>query len=363
MKKKILGLLVMVACFFGMSSVNATIINTETGDQINFGIATAHQYDGQEYKPQSTLRDGDYDLVEGTDFERVYWTTQDCRLDPMDIEAADETPDFVRPGFVWESITGIGKYSGKIDNRHTIYVYMGTTPYSYSKYVGEEDPSFKAYDVFYVNGSWVKGDTIGANVVSSYDLVRTEGEEAGKYTISLTNTALTNPALVAKEATYSEALKASLTERGKGELFFKFVDAGLSGGYLMSNGYVYYKPFTSKLTVKDYAKVVVNYVDEDGKELEESVTLEGKVKEEYKTEAKEIKDYELIKVEGEETGLFTEEEITVTYVYQFVMGQGEEEDDDDIVNTGSTINVTLMSAVTVIVSALALSLVSKKRNN
>ena len=50
MKKKILGLLVMVACFFGMSSVNATIINTETGDQIYFTYATSRQYNGQEYK-------------------------------------------------------------------------------------------------------------------------------------------------------------------------------------------------------------------------------------------------------------------------------------------------------------------------
>ena len=361
MKKKILGLLVMVACFFGMSNVNANIINLETMEIVDFTYATSRQYDGKEFIPVSTLKDGEYELVEGVDFERVYWTTQDCRLDPMDTEAADETPDFVRPGFIWESLTGIGKYSGKIDNRHTHYIYMGTTPYSYSKYVGEEDPEFKAHDVFYINGAWVKGDTIGANVVSSYKLVRTEGEEAGKYTISLTDVALTNPALVAKEATYSEALKASLTEREKGELFFKLIDAGLSGGYKMSNGYVFYKPFTSKLTVKDYAKVIVNYVDEDGKALDTSDILEGKVEEEYKTVAKNFKDYELIKVEGEETGVFTAEEITVTYVYQFVMGQGEEK--EDIVNTGSTINVTLMSAVTVIISALALSLVSKKRNN
>lgn len=361
MKKKILGLLVMVACFFGMSSVNATIINTETGDQIYFTYATSHQYDGQEYKPQSTLRDGEYDLVEGVDFKRVYWTTQDCRLDPQDIEAADETPNFVRPGFVWESITGIGKYSGKIDNRHTIYVYMGTTPYSYSKYVGEDDQTFKAYDIFFVNGAWVKGDTIEANVVSSYELARTEGEEVGKYTISLNNVSLTNPALVAKEATYSESLKASLTKRQKGELFFTLIDAGLGNGYLMSNGYVFYKPFTSKLTIKDYAKVVVNYVDEDGKALADSETIEGKVDEDYKTEAKEIKDYELVEVKGEETGKFTEEEITVTYVYQFVMGQGE--DEEEIVNTGSKVNVALMSAVSVIISALSLSLVSKKRNN
>ncbi len=361
MKNKFLGLLVMVACFFGMSSVNAAIINKETGNAISYDIATSHQYDGKEYKPVSKLIDGDYELKEGVDFERVYWTTQDCRLDPQDIEAADETPNFVRPGFIWESMTGIGNYAGNISNRHTNYIYMGTLPYSYSKYVGEEDPTFQAYDIFFVNGSWVKGDSIEANAVSSYEVARAEGEEVGKYTISLNNVSLTNPQLVAKEATYSESLKASLTEREKGELFFTLVDAGLGSGYLMSNGYVFYQPFTSTLTIKDFAKVVVNYVDEDGKALADSETIEGKVDEDYKTEAKEIKDYELVEVKGEETGKFTEKEITVTYVYQFVMGQGG--DEEEIVNTGSELNVALMSAVTVIISALALSLVSKKRNN
>ena len=51
--------------------------------------------------------------------------------------------------------------------------------------------------------------------------------------------------------------------------------------------HVYY---TYKL--KD-STVVVNYVDINGKEIAESETLNGKVFEEYKTEAKQINGYQL----------------------------------------------------------------------
>ena len=133
-----------------------------------------------------------------------------------------------------------------------------------------------------------------------------------------------------------------------------------------NNNYVGYT-FSYYASFKLYAipyNVYVEYVDEEGNMVADPETYTGLyTDDEYKTIEKVVDGYELVKVEGEKEGVIQDKDVYVTYVYQFVMGQGEEEDDDDIVNTGSTVNVTLMSAVTIIISVLALSLISKKRNN
>lgn len=73
---------------------------------------------------------------------------------------------------------------------------------------------------------------------------------------------------------------------------------------------------------KDMGKVITKYVDEDGKVLLEETTTNGQVGTDYQTSPATITDYELIKTIGEEKGKYTKEDIIVTYVYQYVMGQG-----------------------------------------
>lgn len=73
---------------------------------------------------------------------------------------------------------------------------------------------------------------------------------------------------------------------------------------------------------KDMGKVITKYVDEDGKVLLEETTTNGQVGTDYQTSPATITDYELIKTIGEEKGKYTKEVIIVTYVYQYVMGQG-----------------------------------------
>ena len=68
--------------------------------------------------------------------------------------------------------------------------------------------------------------------------------------------------------------------------------------------------------VKNNGKVIVQYVDTDGSELTESEILEGKVQEEYTTEAKSFNGYELIGTPDNQDGVFTEDDITVIYVYE-----------------------------------------------
>ncbi|MDT2831911.1 MucBP domain-containing protein [Vagococcus carniphilus] len=63
-------------------------------------------------------------------------------------------------------------------------------------------------------------------------------------------------------------------------------------------------------------KVIVNYEDESGKTLSESVILTGKLGEDYKSESKEIAGYKLIDIKGTEEGIFSQAEAVVTYVYQ-----------------------------------------------
>ncbi|WP_061100550.1 MucBP domain-containing protein [Enterococcus faecalis] len=63
------------------------------------------------------------------------------------------------------------------------------------------------------------------------------------------------------------------------------------------------------------ALVTVNYEDEEGNEIADSVILNGNVGEEYTTDQKEIAGYTFKEVKGNATGQFTDQAQIVTYVY------------------------------------------------
>lgn len=89
--------------------------------------------------------------------------------------------------------------------------------------------------------------------------------------------------------------------------------------------------------VRSEGEVVVNYVDENGKALDKSEILIGKVGDNYETTEKEFNLYLLKEVEGETTGTYINDKIEITYIYQFVGGQGgpgDETVNDNIPNTG-----------------------------
>ena len=108
---------------------------------------------------------------------------------------------------------------------------------------------------------------------------------------------------------------------------------------------------------KQMSNVIIRYVDEDNKELLESKTITGQVGTDYETTSETIEDYELIKTIGNETGKYAEEDITVTYVYQYVMGEGGD-DTPDIPYTGiESNNIVIYSTIgTFLLGALALIL-------
>ncbi len=63
------------------------------------------------------------------------------------------------------------------------------------------------------------------------------------------------------------------------------------------------------------ASVVVNYVDSKGNEIDDPVILSGKVFGSYQTSPKEIRGYTLVKSPAQPSGIFTEDTITLEYVY------------------------------------------------
>ena len=68
--------------------------------------------------------------------------------------------------------------------------------------------------------------------------------------------------------------------------------------------------------VANKAKLVVKYVDENGKDLIPTETTEGKVGDEYTTTGKVIPGYVLVRVEGDAKGKIGTDGSTVTYVYK-----------------------------------------------
>ena len=73
---------------------------------------------------------------------------------------------------------------------------------------------------------------------------------------------------------------------------------------------------------KTPAKVIIKYQDEEGKDLIPEKVVEGYVSEEYETKAEEIEGYELVDVIGQESGVMTEDDIVIIYVYKHIEAGG-----------------------------------------
>lgn len=73
---------------------------------------------------------------------------------------------------------------------------------------------------------------------------------------------------------------------------------------------------------KSTGKVKILYIDSSNKEISSATILEGMLDESYKTNSKEIKDYKLINVIGEEEGSYKLGEVIVKYVYEKVPHTG-----------------------------------------
>ena len=162
---------------------------------------------------------------------------------------------------------------------------------------------------------------------------------------------------------YDEFLSNTIGEVKNNEIS-SFVFGINLDGELTNNNYQDYN-YGLYASLKLYAipyVVYVNYIDVDGNVLADQVVEYNKYTgDEYKTVAKDIKDYELVRIDGEATGVIQDKDVVVTYVYEFVMGEGGEE--FDVVQTGSEIDYSLMSSALVTLSLIGIAIISKKRRN
>lgn len=121
---------------------------------------------------------------------------------------------------------------------------------------------------------------------------------------------------------------------------------------------------------KDMGKVITRYVDEDGKILLDETATNGQVGTDYQTSPATITDYELKNVIGEEKGKYTKENTIVTYVYEYVMGQGGDDtfvtpEEPEIPYTGidSENYILEYSLMGTSILGIALLLILKKKFN
>ncbi|EJQ43629.1 hypothetical protein IEQ_04957 [Bacillus cereus BAG6X1-2] len=113
---------------------------------------------------------------------------------------------------------------------------------------------------------------------------------------------------------------------GKGEtvnLTFKVDTSNANYGEKLKNSFYLFSTSEDSLLLGNTvttevigAPVTVKYVDEDGYSVAEDIVLTGKLDEKYTTEAKEIETYVLKETPVNATGVFTDKEQTVIYVYK-----------------------------------------------
>ncbi len=205
--------------------------------------------------------------------------------------------------------------------------------------------SAEDYDANYKkDDSWAtNGET--ATTIGTYMDEKVNGIETGKY----------------KEV--DSFLKETLGTINKDEEK-EFVYGVNIDGYGTNNNYMGYT-FGYYASFKLYAipyNVYVEYIDVDGKVVADPETYIGLyTDEEYKTIEKVIDGYELVRVDGEREGVIQDKDVYVTYVYEYVMGEGGEE--FDVVQTGSEVDYSVMSSALITLSLIGIAIYSKKRNN
>lgn len=98
-----------------------------------------------------------------------------------------------------------------------------------------------------------------------------------------------------------------------------------------------------------YGNLIIKYVDREGNELLSDVTSREMVGRDYQTNAEDIKNYELVEIQGDETGKYIDGTIVVVYVYDKVGGEetGEITPPNTGVSVGNDNLLLLLSLVTV----------------
>lgn len=139
-------------------------------------------YNGQSHGFKSTVKDGDKDLVEGTDFTRSFGFIRDRgNADGIDTWLATDD-SMVSSGYVYERIDFKGNYAGNGSYfvRHNILTLYEFKELNATKVEGEADPILEA------TLSLLLGDPTTQFDRSAFSLSREAGEQPGEYAITYT---------------------------------------------------------------------------------------------------------------------------------------------------------------------------------
>mgnify|MGYP004513724739 CR=1 FL=1 len=141
---------VALALAFVAAVVLAMPVTALAGEAGQF-TASAPQsvsYNGQEHHFKSTVTDKNgKELVEGTDFVRQYYYTDQRSWNPSSETVWKDSDDgMTAAGFVWENIHGIGKYEDYADNsiRHSVWTQYQLKVQDVTMWESEAIPSLTA---------------------------------------------------------------------------------------------------------------------------------------------------------------------------------------------------------------------------
>ena len=162
--------------------------------------------------------------------------------------------------------------------------------------------------------------------IYGYNFVRVEGEPKGNMidgTITVNYIYTLKPASVVVNYVDTNGEEVATTETINGKFFDSYDTSSKEiKGYTLTE-----QPANASGTMDtdvteviyiyelDPACVIVNYLDENGKAIEESESINGNYFDKYETAAKEIYGYELIAMPENATGTMTEDTIEVIYYY------------------------------------------------
>ncbi|MDE6659166.1 MAG: MucBP domain-containing protein, partial [Eubacterium sp.] len=221
-----------------------------------------------------------------------------------------------------EPVNATGKY--KVDTITVNYVYA---PDDTSLIVNYLNKNGKAVaDSIAEYGKFNQHYRTIPKAVYGYELVEVPKNASGKYTqhkVVVNYTYQLKDAVVIANYVDINGEKLAESETINGKFFdeYKTKAKTISGYQLTATPSNSRGDINADEVIVDYVyvpkdtSVIVNYKDIHGKSIETSVALNGKVLEPYATEAKKIYGYALVETPENATGIYSDDQIIVDYIY------------------------------------------------
>ena len=212
--------------------------------------------------------------------------------------------------------------------QHVVYVYTKQIPQPVTVSYQDENGQTLKPDVTHTGeiGAAYQAEALE---IPGYDLVKTNGNATGVFTkepqtvVYVYTKQIPQPVTASYQDENGQTLKPDVTHTGEIGAAYQTEALEIPGYDLVKTNGNASGVFTKEpqTVVYIYAKqipqpVTASYQDENGQTLKPDVTHTGEIGAAYQTEALEIPGYELVKTNGNASGVFTKEPQTVVYVYK-----------------------------------------------